>query len=457
MRKQISNTRVISSAGKQKAGKGTSSYRDIELEARKITITESSLQTVYEWLPLTDPASAQELGSLYLDASPTFANDKYDWALCFSTFDPPMSECQWATDVFAKFLPVQTYPPRSMKDSTKLRRQHQPYVAITCGDYVLLPPKDLDLDTVSTKASQRLGPIKRKKRISTLPKLDRKDGFGLNEPTDGFIFIKPREDPTSRGLKPDFMYASSISLLENYALYTKYPALRTFAYLDLLPPYIIGEFKNTKTKDMEARQPLALVGAMLLLERVKLRRLSSNPSLDDIRIFTLTCCATLVTIYCMKVPPGKNKSGELLSFEMEWFRSYSLIDHNQIIMMANTLNRIHSYGRTVHLQGILEDIQAIQGTRSFADIDNHAYEYKAGNTFELGDELIILNEGNMASTMAASDLSSLEKQHSASAIDPEPAARAFAANESVHPKRRVPLRGSALPRPSYSKDPLVEQ
>ena len=96
---------------------------------------------------------------------------------------------------------------------------------------------------------------------------------------------------------------------------------------------------------------------MLLLERVKLRRLSSNPSLDDLKIFTITCCGTLVTIYCMKIPPGKDKSGELLSFEMEGFRSFSLISQVQIINMANVFNRIHAYGRTVHLRSILEDIE----------------------------------------------------------------------------------------------------
>lgn len=291
------------------------------------------------------------------------------------------------------------YLPRSKKGSIKLRMQQQPYVSITSGDYVLLPLQDLQLDSLSTKASQKLGPIKRKKRISTLPKLDIKDEFGLNESTEGSIVTKNKQDPSSCGMKPDFMYASSISLLKDYALYTQYLTLRTFAYLDPLPPYIIGESKNTKTKDKEARQPLALVGVMLL-ERVKLGKLSSNPSLDDIRICTLTCCGTLVTIYCMEVPPGNDKTGELLSFEMECFRSFSLNDHDQIVGMA--LNCIHTYRRTVHLQRILEDIQAIKGTRSFADIDKRAYEYKASITFELGNELIILDEGNMASTMAPS-------------------------------------------------------
>lgn len=148
----------------------------------------------------------------------------------------------------------------------------------------------------------------------------------------------------------------------------------------------------------------------------------------------------------MKVPPGNNKTGELLSFEMEWVRSFSLFDHDQIIGMANTLNSIHTYGRTAHLQRILEDIQAIKGTRSFADIDKRAYEYKASKTFELGDELIILDEGNMASTMAPSESSSLEDQKGRSAIDPEPVACTSAINKLVRPKQHIQLRGSALPR-----------
>ena len=447
VRKKMANTTAISSAGKQKAGKGTFSYRDNELESRKIAITASSRQPAYEWLQSIDPASGQELGGLYLEVSPDFASEIQDWALCFSTFDPPMSEYQWATDVFAKFLPVQMYPPRSKKDLIRLSRQQQPYVSMTSGNYVLLPPKDLQVDSVSSKASQKLGPIKRKKRISTLPKLDTKDGFGLNEPTEGSFVTTYKEDPSIRGLKPDFMYASSMSLLKDNAIYTQYPAIRTFASLDLLPPYLIGEIKNTKTKDMEARPPLALVGAMLLLERVKLRRLSSNSSLDDLKIFTITCCGTLVTIYCMKVPPGKDKSGELLSFEMEWFRSFSLIYQDQIINMANALNCIHAYGRTVHLRSILEDIEAIKGTRSFADIDKRAYEYKASNTFEIGDELIIFDEGSKANTMAPPESSPLEGQK---VIDPKPIASISATDKSVRPKRHIPLRGSALPRPSSS-------
>lgn len=103
VRKKMTNTTAISSAGKQQ---GTFSYRDNELESRKITITASSCQPVYKWLPSIDPASGQELGGLYLEVSPDFASKIHDWGLCFSTFDPPMSEYQWATDVFAKFLPV---------------------------------------------------------------------------------------------------------------------------------------------------------------------------------------------------------------------------------------------------------------------------------------------------------------------------------------------------------------
>lgn len=114
------------------------------------------------------------------------------------------------------------------------------------------------------------------------------------------------------------------------------------------------------------------IGTLLLLKRVKLRRLSSNPSLNDIRIFTLTCFGTFVTIDCMKVSPSNNKSGEFLLFEKEWVRSFSLM------IMAKSLRwptQSHSNGRTVHLQRILDDIQAIKGTRSFADIDKRAYDF----------------------------------------------------------------------------------
>lgn len=102
----------------------------------------------------------------------------------------------------------------------------------------------------------------------------------------------------------------------------------------------------------------------------------------------------------MKIPPGKDKSGELLSFEIEWFKSFRLISQDQIINIANALNCIHAYGWTVHLWSILEDIEAIKETRSLANIDKRAYEYKASNTFEIGDELIILDKGSKANTTA---------------------------------------------------------
>lgn len=176
---------------------------------------------MYEWLPSLDQVSKQELGGLYLEVSPDFASDIQDWALCFSTFDSPMSEYQWATDVFAKFLPVQMYPPRSKKDLIKLRGQQQPYVSMTSGNYVLLSLKDLLVDSVSSKASPKLGRVKRKEKISTLPELDTKDVFGLNEPTEGSFVTTYKEDPSIRGLKPDFMYASSIYLLKDNTSYTQ--------------------------------------------------------------------------------------------------------------------------------------------------------------------------------------------------------------------------------------------
>lgn len=92
--------------------------------------------------------------------------------------------------------------PRSKKDLTELRRQQQPYISMTSGNYVLLAQKDLQADSISSKASQKLGPIKRKERISTLPKLDTKDEFGLNERS----FVTTYEGESSiRGLKPDFI------------------------------------------------------------------------------------------------------------------------------------------------------------------------------------------------------------------------------------------------------------
>ncbi len=88
------------------------------------------------------------------------------------------------------------------------------------GNYVLLPPKNLQMDCVFSKVSQKLGPMKKKRRISILSKLVTKDGFGLNEPIESSFVIIYKENPSICGLKPDFMYASLITLFKDDAIYT---------------------------------------------------------------------------------------------------------------------------------------------------------------------------------------------------------------------------------------------
>lgn len=221
----MANIIAISSAGKQKSAQGTLNHRNNELESQKITITISSHQPMYKWLPSIDLVSKQKLDGFYLEVSPDFVNEIQDWALCFNMFDPPMSEYKWATDVFAKFLLVQIYPLRLKKDLIKLCRQQQPYISMISGNYVLLLLKDHRVDSVSSKVSQKLDLIKRKKRISILPKLDIKDRFELNKPTKGSFVTIYKENPSIYGLKPDFMYASLITLLKDNTIYISYLAI----------------------------------------------------------------------------------------------------------------------------------------------------------------------------------------------------------------------------------------
>lgn len=89
-----------------------------------------------------------------------------------------------------------------------------------------------------------------------------------------------------------------------------------------------------------------------------------------------------------------------LSLLVGFFRIKSLI-------WPNVFNRIYVYGQIVYLWSILEDIEAIKRTRSFANINKRVYEYKASNTFEIGDEVIILDESSKANTMVPPESSSL--------------------------------------------------
>lgn len=58
----------------------------------------------------------------------------------------------------------------------------------------------------------------------------------------------------------------------------------------------------------------------------------------------------------------------------------------------------------------MSDIQAVKEAKSIADIDKHTYEYKGDNTFEQGDELLIVDQCNMTNTEAASDVIASEAE-----------------------------------------------
>ena len=130
------------------------------------------------------------------------------------------------------------------------------------------------------------------------------------------------------------MYATQLSELENSECYINFPAIRTFASIDALPPYLIAGFKNTKSQETETHQFLALLGAMMLLERVKLRRQSSSLNLRDITLFALTCCGPRVTLYCMKIPLAQTKHFEILSYHLIQCNAYSLLKEEDIVELS---------------------------------------------------------------------------------------------------------------------------
>lgn len=143
----------------------------------------------------------------------------------------------------------------------------------------------------------------------------------------------------------------------------------------------------------------------------------------------------------------KDKSGELLSFEIELFRSFSLIFQNQIINMSNAFNCIYIYRQTIYLQSILKDIEVIKGTRSFTNIDKWVYEYKASNIFKIRDQLIILDKSSKPNRITLPELSPLEGQK---VIYPKLIASNSVINKSVCPKQYIPLFEFALTQLLFS-------
>lgn len=348
--------------------------RDMELRLRKIEIVEGSVQEGSKWLPGIDPLALTEIGHLQLTSSAEFTRTVRKWAHSYSTFSSPAKpEFQWTADIYSKFLPQQAEPPGVAGDTLRLHRELQPWVSLKLGDYVLLPPKDVTMEGP--------GGRRKKKRVSELPA----ELGSVTAPPS----LQTMQAQQQR-MCPDIMYASSLSALESHANYIKYPAIRTFASIRLLPPYLIGEFKNTEAQETEAHKSLAMLGAMLLLERVKLRRQSLKPTLADLKLFALTCCGPLVTLYCMTIPTTgeKVRIGDLLSYHMIRCSAYDLSDESSIADLARTMNRIHTYGRTRHLAGIKNDLDAVTAV-SFADVDKYSYQHKNGDQFDHGDELML--------------------------------------------------------------------
>lgn len=79
----------------------------------------------------------------------------------------------------------------------------------------------------------------------------------------------------------------------------------------------------------------------------------------------LPVAGRLVTFYCITIPQDNKEAGESLSYKMIWCESYSLIDQEQIIELAKTLNRIHFYGQTGSPAGNHERHPSRQGGKIY--------------------------------------------------------------------------------------------
>ena len=389
---------LTTEAKKKTAVKGTAKYSIQELESRHITIVQDSTRPVTSVLPDAPTASQAELEGLYV---PVEDDDYIDtvmtWAESSShVHSPALPEYQWASDVYLRFLRARNKPRGVGKDTIKVERNLQPWVSLKWNGYILLPPKEASPATPANDSSiQTRSKTSKRKRVSVLP-----DEILVDNGEKEFGSISKGQQTAMR---PDIMYASHIGLVDNAVMYETYPAIRTFTGIDRLPPYIIGEFKSTVGQAVEAQQSLALLGAMMLLERVKLRRLSPNLAIDDIKLFMLTCCGPRVEIYCMVIRTTGDHclAGELLSYDMNQCSRYILKYESDIKRLGEDLNRIHLYGQTTHLDTIRRDLAAVTRHNSLlADLDKRSYQYNGLNEFDQGDELVIGQDQESSMTPA---------------------------------------------------------
>ena len=423
--------------------KGSASYNNSYLRPKKIRIFES-LGITDKYLELDNTPTRGNLGSFYVDwTNTTFLKRLVSMVKTYKHRGE--NEAEWESKIYSKFLREDITPQEKTKPDILfkiqdldfidigLQRKLKPIISLISRDGKnLLPPEQID-------------------------KQQRRQSANSFPPS---IEDTEKEVPESRrSIIPDMIFAARAYPCSEDAFVTggKFPAIRNLSDHDVYPPYLLVESKPTKDKETEAKQPTALLAAMLLLERLKLRVMLNNTKYDDLCIFILTCCGPRITIWKMSFDNIKKNPAGLIGYNMHPIRPYDITEESDLKGLCQKINNIHLFGLTSHKNSVLADLNACFDSEIQFDpeyIDLRALRLNkadAGTTarLEIGEEISELPETTL----------NMPGNPSGALLEPYSSNRQGSSNKrrkpSLSPLDDLPKRKRGRPRKEPQTDDVI--
>ena len=362
--------------------KKTPAYREKVLEPRRISIIKHTGPNTSLCLPDSLPDMPEVLGVLYVDPSRTGKVVSEVKAALLDLLAKERTGENNNEAIYRQFLPSELGCGSGQNRTVNWVRHDHLLFSFKSRQAILLPPQSVEDHPGSENphiSSYARDPDSRTASVSS------KQGSQQSKPQASKLMLQA-------SMKPDAVYVVSFDITKQPQV-DWLPGGRTMSVVRYCSPYLLVEYKSKIDNETEAHQPLALLGSMLLLERVKLRSLSSNQKLDDLKVYILTCCGNYATVYRMTILTGTPhvQPKELLKYQMVECHMLQLIFDKHLEKLINVLNRIHLWGTTEHyssLQQDIEDANDFDVTRALEHADTHCFRYKGFNEFEVGEELV---------------------------------------------------------------------
>ncbi|KAL9112655.1 MAG: hypothetical protein Q9187_007743 [Circinaria calcarea] len=360
--------------------KGSASYNRTTLKPRRIQIFENR-DVNDKYSELDNTPTRYNLGPFYVDYNdPKFLERL---VLMAKSYENRENEAEWESQIYSKILREHITPQGKTKPHLSserqdldfidigLQRKLKPIISLTSRDgKILLPPEQKDKQKSRQSANNFPPPI---------------------EGTE-------KEIPESRrSIIPDMIFAPRAYPCSEDAFIPgkRFPAIRNFSDHNVYPPYLLVESKPVAAQETEAKQPTALLAAMLLLERLKLRVMFNNIKYDDLCIFVITCCGPCIKIWKMSFDSKERDLDCIIGYKMHPIGEYDITEISFLKALCQRINNIHLFGLTTYKSSVLADLNAccndeVQFDPEYIDLRSlRLNKPDAGTTavLEIGEEI----------------------------------------------------------------------